>query len=248
MSTIEVPIRETSRKRWLFRIGWAVSLWPTFVVGMSSYWKLSHSPFYLREFTRIGWPDSRLPLLACLQLGAIILFLIPPTAVLGCIILTGYLGGAVADGNDEARRGRRVIAHFAGGPALLGHRAIDVLENRPDRLYRLRDLMDGFDGAGGIPLQRVDFLVDFFGCFLGLHCKGLDLGSNHGKAAPGGAGPCRFDRRVERQQRRLPCDLRDQVDHIADRGRGFLEPVDIEACLMRGSTGLICELAGVAHL
>ena len=64
--------------------------------GMSSYWKLSHSPFYVREFTRIGWPDSRLPLLACLQLGAIILFLIPPTAVLGCIILTGYLGGAVA--------------------------------------------------------------------------------------------------------------------------------------------------------
>ena len=96
MSTIEFPIRETSRKRWLFRIGWAVSLWPAFVVGMSCYWKLSHSPFYVREFTRIGWPESRLPLLACLQLGAIILFLVPPTAVLGCIILTGYLGGAVA--------------------------------------------------------------------------------------------------------------------------------------------------------
>ena len=96
MSTIEVPIRETSGKRWLFWIGWAVSLWPVFVVGMSSMWKLSHSPFYVREFTRIGWPESRLPLLACLQLGAAILFLIPPTAVLGCIILTGYLGGAVA--------------------------------------------------------------------------------------------------------------------------------------------------------
>jgi hypothetical protein len=37
MSTIEVPIRETSRKRWLFRIDWAVSLWPAFVVGMSCY-------------------------------------------------------------------------------------------------------------------------------------------------------------------------------------------------------------------
>ncbi len=96
MSTLEVPVREASGKRWLFWIGWVVSLWPVFVVGMSSMWKLTHSPFYVKEFTRIGWPESRLPLLAFLQLGSAILFLIPPTAVLGCVLLTGYLGGAVA--------------------------------------------------------------------------------------------------------------------------------------------------------
>ena len=97
MSTLEVPIRDTSGKhRLLFWIGWIVSLWPVFVVGMSATWKLTHSPFYVKEFTRIGWPESRLPLLAFLQLGSAILFLIPPTAVLGCVLLTGYLGGAVA--------------------------------------------------------------------------------------------------------------------------------------------------------
>jgi hypothetical protein len=96
MSTLEVPVREASGKRWLFWIGWVVSLWPVFVVGMSSMWKLTHSPFYVKEFTRIGWPESRLPLLAFLQLGSAILFLIPPTAVVGCVLLTGYLGGAVA--------------------------------------------------------------------------------------------------------------------------------------------------------
>jgi hypothetical protein len=96
MSTVEVPLREASGKRWLFWIGWVVSLWPVFVVGMSATWKLTHSPFYVKEFTRIGWPESRLPLLALLQLGSAILFLIPPTAVLGCVLLTGYLGGAVA--------------------------------------------------------------------------------------------------------------------------------------------------------
>ena len=96
MSTVEVPIREARGKRWLFWIGWAVSLWPVFVVGMSATWKLTHSLFYVKEFTRIGWPESRLPLLAFLQLGSAILFLIPPTAVLGCVLLTGYLGGAVA--------------------------------------------------------------------------------------------------------------------------------------------------------
>jgi hypothetical protein len=96
MSTVEVPLREASGKRWLFWIGWVVSLWPVFVVGMSATWKLTHSPFYVKEFTRIGWPESRLPLLAFLQLGSAILFLIPRTAVLGCVLLTGYLGGAVA--------------------------------------------------------------------------------------------------------------------------------------------------------
>src|SRR5579863_3724126 len=97
MSVIDVPVRETkTKKNWLQWIGWAVSLWPVFVVLTSARWKLTRSPFYVHEFDRIGWPESRLHLLAFLQLGAITLYLIPPTAVLGCIILSGYLGGAIA--------------------------------------------------------------------------------------------------------------------------------------------------------
>lgn len=96
MSGVAVPAHEPKTKRWLFWAGWVISLWPVFVVLTSATWKLTRSPFYVREFARIGWPDARLNLLAFLQLGAIALFLIPPTAVLGCVILTGYLGGAVA--------------------------------------------------------------------------------------------------------------------------------------------------------
>jgi len=76
--------------------GWVVSLWPAFVVGSSATWKLTHNAWYVREFARIGWPESALPLLAGLQLGALLLFLIPPTAILGAVLLTGYLGGAIA--------------------------------------------------------------------------------------------------------------------------------------------------------
>ncbi|HEX4136783.1 MAG TPA: DoxX family protein [Bryobacteraceae bacterium] len=96
MNAVEVPVRATGAKRWLLWIGWAVSLWPVFVVATSATWKLTRNPWYVREFARIGWTDSALPLLACLQLGCIALFLIPPTAVLGAVLLTGYLGGAVA--------------------------------------------------------------------------------------------------------------------------------------------------------
>jgi len=96
MSTVAVPVQEAKAKRWLQWAGWAVSLWPVFVVGMSATWKLTRNPWYVHEFARIGWPASALTLLACLQLGAIVLFLIPPTAVLGAVLLTGYLGGAIA--------------------------------------------------------------------------------------------------------------------------------------------------------
>jgi len=76
--------------------GWAISLWPAFVVLSSATWKLTHNAWYVREFARIGWPESALTLLACLQLGSLLLFLIPQTSVLGAILLTGYLGGAIA--------------------------------------------------------------------------------------------------------------------------------------------------------
>ena len=78
---------------WAGRI---LTLWPVFVVGMSATWKLTRNPWYVAEFARIGWPASALPLLAGLQLGCIVLYLIPRTAVLGAILLTGYLGGAIA--------------------------------------------------------------------------------------------------------------------------------------------------------
>ena len=96
MNAVEVPVRETKGKRWLLWIGWLVSLWPVFVVCSSATWKLTRNAWYVHEFTRIGWPSSALTLLACLQLGCIVLFLIPPTAVLGAVLLTGYLGGAIA--------------------------------------------------------------------------------------------------------------------------------------------------------
>jgi hypothetical protein len=76
--------------------GLVVSLWPAFVVLTSARWKLTHADTYVREFTRIGWPASSLELLAFLQLGSLALYLIPQTAVLGAVLLTGYLGGAVA--------------------------------------------------------------------------------------------------------------------------------------------------------
>lgn len=76
--------------------GRVLSLWPAFVIVLSATWKLSRNASYVAEFARIGWPESALTSLALLQLSCLALYLLPPTAVLGAVLLTGYLGGAIA--------------------------------------------------------------------------------------------------------------------------------------------------------
>jgi len=96
MNAAYVSVKEKSGKRWILWAGRVISLWPAFVIISSATWKLTRNPWYVHEFGRIGWPESALTLLACLQLGSLVLYLIPPTAILGAVLLTGYLGGAIA--------------------------------------------------------------------------------------------------------------------------------------------------------
>ena len=62
----------------------------------SARWKLTRQPFYVAEWGRIGYADSALLGIALLQLTCVVLYVIPRTAVLGIVLLTGYLGGAIA--------------------------------------------------------------------------------------------------------------------------------------------------------
>jgi DoxX-like protein len=77
-------------------IGWAFSLGAVAILLTSARWKLTESPFYVREWGRIGWDISMLPRIAIVQLTCVVLYLTPPTSVLGVVLLTGYLGGAIS--------------------------------------------------------------------------------------------------------------------------------------------------------
>ncbi len=97
MSTVTVEMNAATRSnRWLVWAGRIVSIAPVLIVLMSSRWKLTSNPWYVGEWGRIGWKTPDLPFIASLQLGAILLYVIPQTSVLGAVILTGYLGGAIA--------------------------------------------------------------------------------------------------------------------------------------------------------
>ncbi len=53
-------------------------------------------PQVLEAFVRLGYPASLSVVFAIIELACIVLYVIPRTSVLGAILLTGYLGGAVA--------------------------------------------------------------------------------------------------------------------------------------------------------
>jgi DoxX-like protein len=97
MSTATVQTHVATRwGPWLVWAGRVISVAPVFIVLMSSRWKLTSNPWYVHEWGRIGWKTPDLPVIASLQLGAILLYVIPQTSVLGAVLLTGYLGGAIA--------------------------------------------------------------------------------------------------------------------------------------------------------
>lgn len=50
----------------------------------------------IKETVRLGYAESMIMPLGAVLLVSAILYLIPRTAILGAILLTGYLGGAVA--------------------------------------------------------------------------------------------------------------------------------------------------------
>ena len=50
----------------------------------------------LDSFDELGWPSSLAPVVGLVLLGGVVLHLVPRTAVLGAVLLTAFLGGAVA--------------------------------------------------------------------------------------------------------------------------------------------------------
>ena len=77
--------------------GWAASVLPVLVLLMSATMKLTHNPEMGKLFVeKFGYQESIATPLGIVEVLCAILYCIPSTSVLGAVLLTGYLGGAVA--------------------------------------------------------------------------------------------------------------------------------------------------------
>ena len=119
--------------RWLF--GWLFSLGAVSILLMSARWKLTFDPWYVKEWGRIGWDPMMLPRIAIVQLTCVALYLTPPTAMLGVVLLTGYLGGAIS---QYARLGEPYPILVPLTTALLAWAGLYLREERLRALLPLR--------------------------------------------------------------------------------------------------------------
>ena len=106
----ETPSVPVSMKMvWAGRI---ISALPVLALLMSGGMKLMQPPDLVEGFAKLGWPVSVALGLGIVELVCTALYAIPRTSVLGAILLTGYLGGAIA---THVRIGDPFI-----GPIILG--------------------------------------------------------------------------------------------------------------------------------
>ena len=78
---------------WAGRI---ISILPALFMLVDGVMKLVKPRVVVEATVNLGYPESVIVGLGVVLVACTILYLIPRTAVLGAILLTGYLGGAVA--------------------------------------------------------------------------------------------------------------------------------------------------------
>ncbi|MEP7381756.1 MAG: DoxX family protein [Gemmatimonadota bacterium] len=104
-STVHSPPSRTSRAVWVGRILTALGV---LFLSFDLVVKLLQSSEAVEGTVQLGYAASVIRPLGILQLVLLILYLVPRTALLGAVLWTGYLGGAVA---THVRVGNPLFSH-----------------------------------------------------------------------------------------------------------------------------------------
>ena len=116
-------------------VGRVLSGLVSLVFLMSAFMKVKGGPELTQGMAHMGLPESMITPLAILELACVVIYLIPQTAVLGAVLLTGYLGGAIC---THWRVGDPFFTQIAiGGVVWLG---IYLREDRLKQVLPLRKL------------------------------------------------------------------------------------------------------------
>jgi hypothetical protein len=75
--------------------GRAISVLASLLFLMSALLKLKGGPELAKGIAHLGLPESMIMPLSILEISCVVIYLIPATSVLGSILLTGYIGGAI---------------------------------------------------------------------------------------------------------------------------------------------------------
>ena len=86
----------TTQKRWMTVAGWILTGLIGAGLTFSAVMKFTFPPELDREWiAKLGLSPALATPIGMLEIACVSVFLIPRTAVLGAVLLTGYLGGAI---------------------------------------------------------------------------------------------------------------------------------------------------------
>jgi hypothetical protein len=80
------------KARWT---GWTLGLLPCLLLAFSAFMKFAQPPGFAEGMGHMGLPVHLAKPLGFLEAGCVVIYFVPRTAVLGAILLTGYMGGAI---------------------------------------------------------------------------------------------------------------------------------------------------------
>jgi hypothetical protein len=124
--------RNVSVPRWMFWTGWFLSFVVVAQLLLSAWFRATHHTFAVAEIvTGYGYPESAIVPIVMAECALVALYLVPHTSVLAAIVLTGYLGGAVATHLRIADTARAAI------PLVVGILAWGGLYLRDSRIRQL---------------------------------------------------------------------------------------------------------------
>ena len=96
---------ETRRAAW---VGPTMSGLAVLFLAVDALGKVLRLPPYVQGTVEVGFPQSAVVGLGLVELAAVVLYVLPRTSTLGAILLTGWLGGAIA---THARMGSPLFSH-----------------------------------------------------------------------------------------------------------------------------------------
>ena len=124
--------RTASVPRWMLWTGWILSSMVVAQLLSSAFFRASYHTFAVAEIvTGYGYPESAIALIVIAECVLVLLYLVPQTSVLAAILMTGYLGGAVASHLRIADTARAAI------PLVVGILAWGGLYLRDSRIRQL---------------------------------------------------------------------------------------------------------------
>jgi hypothetical protein len=121
-----------STPRWMLWTGWLFSLGVVAQLLSSAWFRATHHTNAVAEIvTSYGYPESAIVSIVITECALVVLYLVPQTSVLAAIVMTGYLGGAVATHLRIADTARATI------PLVVGILAWGGLYLRDSRIRQL---------------------------------------------------------------------------------------------------------------